>query len=375
MESKRFKDVLIRSHQEKLKSEQKLPLAAALALASLAEFWLFFSYSQNSMGLSLIIPLHLIISLALFALTYIYQRVGFDIRLPIVSAFFTLALGPYGASLSLLMLILYSIYKRMTSELEVTVEEFFPIDPEDELSKKVYERIRFGLDVFDPERIPYGYEAVMLYGTEAQKRRALERILKFFRPEFCKPLMIALRDKSNAVRVLAATAVSRIDQQYGEKIQHLENEIKHHPNEVDRLLEYGEECEWQSKIVVFDPERQNKMLGKAYEAYNLYSNLFPENEKVIAALGRLSCQMGDYDQAIAYYRKILQPGKPVTDEIIQWAMRALFHQKRYDDIRKIARDDSLVVKGEMPDHDLILESVLLWKRGLQPKQMQVRISK
>lgn len=343
----------------------------SLIILFIESYALFLLYS-NKLAPHNFFIIHIIASFICLSIYFIYKVLDYDLRYPIMNLAFVFFLGPFGAFLFMATTLLSSFYLRRVEPLEKTIGEFFPQDPEDENAFRVYERIRFGLDVYDPDKIPYSYEEVMRYGTEAQKKTAIERILKYFRKEFTKPLLQALSDKASSVRILAATAVARIDNQYSEHLKKIEEEVLQNPNDADLQFKYANLLESLSELDLIDTDRREKLREKAIVIFEELEKEYPENKDISFSLGKLYLNSNQLQKAIFYLYNLKDKHGFVDDEALKELFKALFKNKQYQKIREIIKENNIKVKGEAATHDILIDEIMLWKNGIPKEKLYLR---
>lgn len=354
------------------KKEHRFTIFLLSLIIFFTESYALFLLYANKLSAHNFIFFHIFLSLICLSVYFVYEKLDFDLRYPIMNLAFVLFLGPFGAFLFMATSLLSSFYVRRVEPLEKTIGEFFPEDPEDENAFRVYERIRFGLDVYDPDKIPYSYEEVMRYGTESQKKIAIERILKYFRKEFTKPLLQALSDKASSVRILAATAVARIDNQYSEHLKKLEEEVLQNPNDVDLQFKYANLLESLSELDLIDKDRREKLRDKAIAIFEKLENEYPDDKDICFSLGRLYLSSNQLPKAILYLYNLKDKNGFVDDEALKGLFRALFQNKQYQEIRRIIKENNIKIKGDDATHDILIDEIMLWKNGIPKEKLYLR---
>jgi hypothetical protein len=364
---------LFHEHYDEPRKEERLEIICILALIlTLVDGYLFYLTANDNLSWTMATILHAINSLAAFIILRFFILSKWDERFPELFFYLIAFLGPFGGGVFLVSLLLYFVVKSQISSIEKTITDFFPIDPEDELSFRIYERIRYGLDVFDPKKVPYSFEDVMHYGSVNQKKTAIERILKYFRPELSKPLLIALGDKNNSVRIMAANAVARIDSQYTTKLQTLEVNARKYPKEYQRLLDFADQSVWQSNLEILDEERRKKLRQRASDLYLEYLQKVPSDKSVKLSIAKLHYLNGEHDKAMRELRTILEENKEIDTEALVLLMRTLFAEKQYKDMHALARKEGLAIKGGTPLHEQLVDELLLWKRGIPYERLSMK---
>jgi len=305
------------------------------------------------------LPAHASLSLAAL---FLFKKTGADLRFGAALSLLLFFMGPFGAAVVLFSLLLYFFLKKSASRGNL-LEALLPKE-EQELGDKLYERVSYGMDNFDPENLPLAFQDIMAFGNEQQKRMALERILKHFRPEFAVSLMHALNDKSSAIRVLAATAVARIDKQYWDRSLLLEQKVREQPQSSAALLKFALFSREYAKLKILDKERLQKVRQNAIAAFKAYCDQNPHSERTKEELARLLIENGEPEKAKELFYSLIDGKEEVKEEHLQGYLECLYKTGEYSAVREKTNEDLRII-GDSVRYDAILELVMLWKGGVQ----------
>ena len=267
----------------------------------------------------------------------VYARKNWDLRFPILLSILVPITGPFGAGICLTSVLLYLVFKRTSVPIKVLINSLAPkikVEP----SKLLYERVLYGLDVYDPDCTPISFNDVIAYGTERQKRVVIEKTLRYFRPEFAPVLKQAMHDSNNSIRVLAATAITKLHYRYFQRYLKLEKKRKEMYSCPEDILIFARLCEEYSNAEILDVDRANKMRMSAIHSYQEYRKLKPNCPIPLYHLGRLFIQNGDIKQARDTLETLLSHHSK-SREALKWYMYTQFQMKEYDTIR--AHSDSI----------------------------------
>lgn len=331
----------------------------ALGIETILFVWMF----NFDLPLIDIFILHLGVVLFFLGVSYIYYLLRWDTRIILFSSFSIAFLGAFGAFLNVLVIPLYRFFDKK----RIDNEEFYKaLLPEEEytLSQEIFDRVEYGMDKFEPEKLPTAFLDVLTYGTEKQKRIAIDRILRHFRPEFSESLQKALNDQSNSIRVLAATAVMRIDDQYSKKYYEIEKAVSKKNANKRQLLELAKHCEDYATLSFVDEDIKKKMLQRAFQAYEMHHKAFPQETLSMIAKCRLHYISGEYQDVITTIGAFIEQDAILSDEAYLWYFSALFKMEEYARIREVTEKNSLFVATDSIEHDEIIDLIILWKRGL-----------
>lgn len=328
----------------------------------LLEAFAFFYLSKRSFVLSL--TLHFLIILTLIWLLTLFKSKNLDMRFLILLVLFTGTLGPPGAFIILLSIILFVLYGRLVTPLKTLINTFFP-ESEMTESQIAYERIFYNLDQYHPEKVPIPFKDIMLFGSYQQKRITIEKMLRYFRPEFTEALLAGLKDKSNSIRVQAATALSAIDNDFFNEYLYLQNLTKQYPDDLVLLKEYASHCADYAASEILDPDRAQKMRESAILAYEKYLQFKKDDIKTKAILGKLYVLNREYSIAKEYLKKLIaEPDCP--EEAWLNLMNALYELEEFDELYEVAEERYQMSLPAVQSKEQLQETALvkLWATGV-----------
>lgn len=299
-----------------------------------------------------------------FLMAYFYRKRGWNLCFPLLTSLSLVFLGALGPLFILSSASLYVIFNKFT-KLRASYKDLFYVSEKYNLTEIIYERLTYGQDNFNPEKLPTIFLDILIYGSEKQKRIAIDRILRHFRPEFSTTLYKALNDKSNSIRVLAASSINRIDAQYMRQNHLLEKKYLDKPDSQENVVDYAAHCEAFSRLAFIDEQRRDHLRDKAIELYEDYHKHHPKNHIVALSLSRLYYLCGQYEEAATALKDYVKNAATHNEEIYRWYLSAIFELQRYDEIRELAANKLLQMRGTSVEYDKILEQIVLWKNGLK----------
>lgn len=244
----------------------------------------------------------------------------------------TACFGPFGAAGTLLTLGLERHYGRRATSMEEWHAMLFPPvrpDGESELWRRIGQRAsdRAGGSPVTP------FLDVLAFGSMADRQAVVAVIARRFHPTFAPALKAALRDEHNAVRVQAATAIARIEQDFLDETRRLEAAIHDRPDDADAVLALARHHDAQAFAGLFDPMREAQCRAAAASGYQQYLERRPDDHVVRFELGRLQQRRGECREAEALFRPLAAIEHPSAR---LWLMESLFAQRRFADLRQVA---------------------------------------
>lgn len=200
---------------------------------------------------------------------------------------------------------------------------------------------------------------VLEHGSLAQKQAVVALVARHFRPAFAPALRLALRDPQNAVRVQAATAVSLIEAAATSRALDLQRQRGEHPDDPELLLELAHHEDQYAFTGLLDTVREQESRARAIAAFRAYLTARPGDLTAWYRLGRLFARLGEHEHALACLREVLDRGGTVEARL--WIMECLFHLRRFDELRALARASEALMAAELPSLPVETGQVLrLW---------------
>jgi hypothetical protein len=244
----------------------------------------------------------------------------------------TSAFGPLGGAGVLMAMALERRDARHATSLDEWHASLFPptsIDPEAALWRRIGQRAHD--QPADSDVTPF--LDILTFGSVPQRQAVIAIIAQRFDPAFAPALRAALRDEHNVIRVQAATAIARLEQQFFERTIELEATIAHSPSDADAVLALASHYDNQAFAGLFDQAREENCRGKAADLYARRLELRPEDQHTEFRLARLLLRRGLPAEAESRFARLAAAGFPTAR---LWLMECLFSQHRYDRVRAAA---------------------------------------
>ena len=307
----------------------------------------------------------LILHVALVAvagvLVFLLHKASLDTRMARLMFITSAVMGPVATVGTILATLLATFYVRYRSSFDEWYSSIFPRGIPS-LPEEIMDALQIGRDENPYEYSVIPFMDVMEVGNEAQKRHALSRMASAFTPRFAPAFKKALSDNSSAIRVQAATAVSKIENNFHDKllkIAQLHREFPQNPIITKALAQYYDDYAFTG---ILDEQREKVNRQKARELYTDYLRQRPEDVEVRLKVGRLYVREEQIQQAVDWFKHSLDEGY-ATDPMKLWYMECLFRAGRYDELRAAAstfRIDLTNYKELQPE---MVESVHLWAQA------------
>lgn len=307
-----------------------------------------------------IVPIlvHVLVSAFAIVFTYAQYKSGLDVHHLAIMTIVSTVAGIFGTLGALLGFFVTAIFRARSQQFMEWYESIFPTDhlydPE-----VVNDQIVEGIDE-NPQRYSVmPFLDVMRLGSEGQKRRAIGKMTTRFSPRFAPAFRVALADSSNSIRVQAATAVAKIERDFGRKLARIEaarSKDSRNPHLTMALAKFYDDYAF---IGVLDPELENLNRERAINTYKSYLQQDPNSSEAWLAVGRLMFRSQRWDEAADWFRAALDRGWN-SEQMVMWYFESLFRLGQYGELRRAILEygRGVVHKDELPAD--VRNAVSMW---------------
>jgi polysaccharide biosynthesis protein PelE len=279
-----------------------------------------------------------------------------DIRLPLLAAVSTAALGPFGALGTLVTLLLARHYMRSALPFEDWYQSLFP-DTGETPNRKIVDQIaRAGHQ--DAERVT-AFSDILSFGSLQQKQDLIALVSRDFRPAFGPVLKRALTDGHSVIRVQAATAMSKLENTILARTIELTRQVRANPGDTEALRFLAQHYDDCLFCGILDPRREEELLTEALAVYRECLAREPGDLATQLAAGRLLLRGRRYPEAAGCFRQVAGPDAAKPQAAL-WYMESLFQLGKFEEIRRLARQwaSHKAPPGGYPPE--AVEAVRLW---------------
>lgn len=307
-----------------------------------------------------IIPLiiHIAVSVVAALITYAQYKKGLDAQhlamMTIVSAF----AGIFGTVGAVFGFVATLLLKARAQHFAEWYESIFPTDVSSE-PQTIYDRIVEGIDENPSYYSVMPFSDVMRLGSENQKRRALAKMTSRFNPRFSSAFRMALGDKSNTIRVQAATAVAKVERDFGRTLERIEMARAKDPKNPALTLALAKFYDDYAFTGVLDPEIEKLNRERAINTYKTYLQHDPNASEAYTAIGRLMFRNKQWEEAADWFRHALDRGW-TNNTMVLWYFESLFRLGQFRELRRALLEygRGIVVQEDLPKD--VREAVSLW---------------
>lgn len=325
---------------------------AAIAVAALLAESALLVVVARSASLPMLLTGHLLVLAAVGA--WASRSAARTTRYALLLWMTTAAFGPIGAAGVLLAMGLHRHYARGATGIDAWHAMLFPpktVDEQAELWRRIGQRAS---DV-SGDRPVTPFLDVLAFGSVPQRQSVIAIIVQQFHPAFAPALKTALRDEHNVIRVQAATAIARLENEFLERTMALESAVRDTPHSAAAILALATHYDDQAFAGLLDATREHDCRVRASDGYSRYLDQHPHDDAVRFRLARLQQRRGCWPDAERLFRQLTDAGHPGAR---QWFMESLFVQGRYAELRHVAaRHTEGADDGQAPE---IAEALALW---------------
>ncbi len=298
------------------------------------ELYIWWEYILGEISFGVLLGLHILLTILSVGLLFFFVKIGWGIRLIMITTLFLALMGPFGAAMSLSIIILYGSTVFFVDPIAGLMKMLMPSITKTK-SEEHYDRIQYGMENYDISADPIPLHEVVKFGSVKQKLSAIEKMLRFYHPEFIPVLKLALADSNNSVRVMAATAISSLEDRFHKVYVELENKYTNDPEDPDIILALADHCYEYAHAAVFDENRLNKMKRIAAGKYEEYLKFRPGNGQALMKAGQLYFELGDYDSAENAVKKLSESDETLTRDVYILLMRIYYEKKEFSRMHRL----------------------------------------
>lgn len=306
-----------------------LPVVLAfVAESSLVWLWHIGALNMLMIGIS-----HLLASLLPLVTVRDCGKEGLDERLAWLGSLTVLFLGPIGALGTIWASLSYYRYRKNARPFDDWYRSILPTQNISR-SERLIERLKaWGRESENSTHgEPVPFNELISMGSRSDKQLAIAMMARNYNSAFAPAFKQALADEDNAVRVQAASAITRIEDQYHQTAMRLEQQVKRRGNHKNYKA-LAEHYDHHANAGLTDDDSIKELRTKARKAYEAALDKQPKDYSTLWLLGRLLVRMREIKQASTVYEQAfkLNSQAKVTDRV--WYWECLYREKRYPELR------------------------------------------
>ena len=256
-----------------------------------------------------------------------------DLRLPLLLTLAVAFMGPFGAAGTLLTIAMAKRYAKSTPPFEVWYAALFPEESAIGSTNEEWKRLVANQDDGRQTSVT-PFSDILGFGSLSQKQELLTVISRQGGISFAPILRLAIDDANNGIRVQAASAIARIEDEFLPREAELMMAVGENPMTPDPLMKLGRLYDEYSSAGILDEARERDCRSKALAVYADYLTLCPDDSDARVAVGRVLLADQRFDDATRWMEPWLaQDGSSVT--LLLLYMEALFRLNQFDQMRQV----------------------------------------
>ena len=311
-------------------------------------------------GMWPVIPvlIHIAISVVVALIAYAQYRKGMDVQHLALLAIVSSVTGIFGAVGALLGFIVTVLFRTRSHPFNEWYETIFPTDTTS-TPQVIYDSITEGLDENPSTYSVMPFGDVLRLGSENQKRRALAKMTSRFSPRFASAFKSALSDSNNTIRVQAATAIAKVEREFGAKLLRIELARSKQPNNALLTLALAKFYDDYAFTGVLDGELEKLNRDRAINSYKTYLKQDPNSQEAWISVGRLLYRNKQWAEAADWFRSALDRGWKLPTMVL-WYFECLFRLGQHRDLRRAILEfgRGITTQEDLPQD--VREAVTLW---------------
>jgi polysaccharide biosynthesis protein PelE len=182
-------------------------------------------------------------------------------------------------------------------------------------------------------------------GTLAQKQTVLEKITRYYEPAYAPLLRKALGSQEAAIRVGAATALAKLENNFMQRFMELEKRHRAAPEDEQIMQELAACCKEYAEAGLVDAYNESSYL---YKSLLLYEKLGQQNEDFYGLLGDIYSRLGKTRAARLFYERRLKTGAKVSARFLIGYGNVLYQLKDWKRLRNLAARYDKMLQAENP---------------------------
>lgn len=310
-----------------------------------------------------------------YCIGWIWLRslLGQNINIPVFALIVIFLCGPLGALTVLVMVVTMAMTRRSTTPFSEWYYSLFPEKDENDIDT-LYDRLYHGLDDLSDKTDVISFHDIIKLGTYRQKQEAISKIVNHYNPDFADTLKVAINDPQNAVRVQAATAISKILDNYANLYDKLIEARQKYPKNHHVLINLARHTYHYAFCGLLDEQRSDALLEESLKYFKDYLDLYPNDSQTLYYIGRIHLQEKRYEQSLDFMERSLQhlPSKQIEPEALETYLDALFHLGRFDEIRAAITKWMPRLNPANQKTLEISEALTVWTEGIPEKILYMR---
>jgi len=332
-----------------------------VAILDASAWW---AWDLAVISIQIALALHLLCTSLLLLLRVWYKKIEENNAFPEIAFLFVLTLGPVGALGMAVTLLLYARYRKKATPFETWYRKLVPQYSTTEQERSMERFLSLSRDNDFQNMPPTPFADVLSSGSQSEKRSMLTLMFRNYHSSFSPIFRQALNDSDSAIRVYAASMVSKITDNFHAENIKLEKRRLDKPSDLKNLYQLAKHYDERATAGLSDEESLGQFRKKAQYLYVQLYKLQPSNIRIQWLLGRLLLRYGKHIAAANIFEGALNllASKNETADPFQlvWYWQCLYEQSRYAKLRQQIQK----YRHQIPEDSLlqltVIENIDVW---------------
>ena len=324
----------------------------------------WWAWSLAVISMPIAFALHILCVSLFILLRAWYKKIEENNAFPEIAFLFVLTLGPVGALGMALTLLLYAHYRKRSTPFETWYKKLVPQYSTTEQERSMERFLSLSRDNDFQDIPPTPFADVLSSGSQSEKRSMLTLMLRNYHSSFSPIFLQALNDSDSAIRVYAASMVSKITDDFHAENIELEKRKLENPSDLENLYQLAKHYDERATAGLSDDESLQQFRKKAQYCYMQLYKIQPSNIEIQWRLGRLLLRYGKHVAAANIFEGALNllASKNETADPFQlvWYWQCLYEQSRYAKLRQQIQK----YRHQIPEDSLLqltmIENIDVW---------------
>ncbi|KAA3620099.1 MAG: hypothetical protein DWQ05_05055 [Calditrichaeota bacterium] len=196
---------------------------------------------------------------------------------------------------------------------------------------------------------------IFISGNERLEETAIQKLSRLGNKAAVSILQSVVNQSTTDVKILAASALTGIEEKTVAKIESLQNAVAETPQKPELILELARSFDLYCHLGVLDDSLLSYYQNLGIESYMKYHKLVPDDATIDIELGRLLLKSRRYEEAESIFNGLVTKNPQDFNPKI-WLAETYFAQGKYEHVKKTCH--TINECGDLPE--ICAETVAWW---------------
>ncbi|MFN3076152.1 MAG: hypothetical protein ABT940_04595 [Alphaproteobacteria bacterium] len=331
----------------------------AAVVAGSLEGWLYSLLAAGHVTWQMAVVYHVAITALLLGFVGVCIWRDSGVRTAAILLIAEASLGPLGCVGSVLMIVLFLFFRRRAHSFLAWYLDLFPTEKKS-LGQDLFDKLITGRARDDDKESVSTFADLLAHGTPQQKQVILALLARNFQPVFAPVLHRAMNDPDATVRVMAATVVAKVENEFLVRVMALRTACRNAPDHHDTWLSMARLYDDYAFTGLLDADRERENRALAEEAHRHCLSIRPEGIASWLAVGRLCLRGGRIEEAVACFDEAARLD-PARIDVVVWLMEAHFRDNGFAMVRTLALRLGSDLDAIQGLHEDVKRALRLWR--------------